>query len=247
MSTPSSPRVRARLAGALYVACIVCGFYAEMVVRAKLIVSGDAAATAHNILAAPALYRLGFFADVAAMGLGLLSAVILYTLLKPVSRGLALTVLALDVVSNTISICGAVLLYAPLVLLQNTDLLAPFSDAQRQSLALLSVHLYELTYALNLAFFSGSCVLTGYLILRSTFLPRVLGILLVIAGACYLTNSIVDFMPNGFADWLFPWILLPCALGEAALALWLLIAGVNTTKWREVAEADRRAAAAVSA
>lgn len=239
--------MRARVAGALYVLCIFCGFYAEMVVRAKLIVYSDAAATAQNILAAPSLYRLGIFADVSAMALGLLAGVILYTLFRPVSRGVALTVLVLDVVSNTISICGAVLLYAPLVLLQNTDLLAPFSDAQRQSLALLSVHLYELTYALNLAFFSGSCVLTGYLILRSTFLPRVLGILLVIAGACYLTNSIVDFMPNGFADWLFPWILLPCALGEAALALWLLIAGVNTTKWREVAEADRRAAAAVSA
>ncbi len=234
MSSPSSPRVRARVAGALYVLCIVCGFYAEMVVRAKLIVYSDAAATARNILAAPSLYRLGFFADVAAMGLGLLSGVILYTLFKPVSRGLALIVLTLDVVSNAISLCGAVLLYAPLVLLQSADLLAPFTDAQRQSFALLSVHLYELAYAMNLAVFSGSCVLTGYLVFRSTFLPRVLGILLMIAGACYLTNSIVDFMPTGFADWLFPWILLPCAFSEAALALWLLIAGVNATKWLEV-------------
>lgn len=240
MSTPFSPRVRARVAGALYVLCIVCGFYAEMVVRARLIVAGDAAATAQHILGAPALYRLGFFADVAAMGLGLLSAVILYTLFKPVSRGLALIVLSLDIVSNTISLAGAVLLYAPLVFLQSTDLLAPFTDPQRQSLALLSVHLYELTYALNLAFFSGSCIITGYLIFRSTFLPRVLGILLVIAGACYLTNSFVDFMPKGYADWLFPWILVPCALGEAALALWLLLVGVNATKWAELDDADRR-------
>jgi hypothetical protein len=235
--------MRARVAGALYVLCIVCGFYAEMVVRAKLIVYSDAAATAQNILAAQSLYRLGFFADVSAMALGLLAGVILYTLFRPVSRGVALTVLVLDVVSNTISICGAVLLYAPLVVLQSADLLAPFTDAQRQSFALLSIHLYELSYALNLAFFSGSCVLTGYLIFRSTFLPRALGILLVIAGACYLTNSLVDFMPKGFADWLFPWILLPCALSEAALALWLLVMGVNATKWGQVDAADRRAAA----
>ncbi len=243
MSTPSSPRVRARLAGVLYVLCIVCGFYAEMVVRAKLIVPSDAVATAHNILSAPGLYRLGFFADVSAMGLGLLSAVIFYTLLKPVSRGLALTVLVLDVVSNAISICGAVLLYAPLTFLQRPELLAAFSEAQRQSLALLSIHLYELSYALNLAFFSGSCILTGYLIFRSTFLPRVLGVLLALAGACYLVNSFVDFMPQGYADWLFPWILLPSALGEAAVALWLLFAGVNAKKWAEVDAAQRRVAA----
>ncbi len=67
---------------------------------------------------------------------------------------------------------------------------------------------------------------------------------MVFAGACYLVNSIVDFMPAGFADWLFPWILVPCALGEAAFALWLLFVGVDPVKWSVVAAADRRAAAA---
>jgi hypothetical protein len=229
------------LAGALYVLCIVCGFYAEMVVRAKLISFHDAAATAHNILASPALYRLGFFADMTAMALGLLASVILYTLFKPVSRSVALAVLVLDIVSNTVSISASVLLYAPLVLLPTSDYLTAFTMEQRESLSLLALHLYELAYAMNLAFFSGSCVLTGYLVFRSTFLPRALGILLAIAGACYLTNSFVSFMPSGFGAGLFPWILLPCAIGEAALALWLLLAGVNATKWAEVAARDRLA------
>ena len=87
--TGSSARLRARLAGALYVVCIVCGFFAELVVRAKLVVHSDAALSAHNIVAAPGLYRAGFFADVSAMTLGVLSSIVLYTLYKAVSRGLS--------------------------------------------------------------------------------------------------------------------------------------------------------------
>ncbi len=237
MIRETSPLVKARVAGALYLLCIVCGFYAEMVVRSKLIVGADAAATARNILASPMLYRIGFFADVTAMILGLLSAVILYTLFKVVSRGLALTVLALDIVSNTVSICGAVLLYAPLIILPADGPLAAFSPPQAQSLALLSIKVYELAYAMNLAVFSGSCLLTGYLIVRSNFLPKPIGVLLAIAGGCYLTNSFVDFMPRGFGGSLFPWILLPVILGEGALALWLLIVGVNSSKWTDIAAA----------
>jgi Domain of unknown function (DUF4386) len=232
-----SPRLKARIAGALYVLCIACGLFAEMIVRSKLIVYSDAAATAQNILAAPTLYRLGFFADVAAMMLGVLSSLIMYTLFKVVSRGLALTALALDVISNTVSICGSVLLFAPLVILRGGGPLPAFSPAELQWLALLSVKMYELAYAMNLAIFSGSCLITGYLIFRSTFLPKVLGVLLAIAGLCYLINSFVSFMPQGFGDFLFPWILLPVILGEGALALWLLFVGVDSSKWNEIAEA----------
>ena len=114
----TSARLRARISGALYVLCIGCGIFAEMGVRAKLVVNSDAAVTAHNIAAAPALYRAGFFADVSAMTLGVLSSVLLYTLLKAVSRGLALTVLVLDVISNAVSISASILLFAPLIILQ---------------------------------------------------------------------------------------------------------------------------------
>jgi hypothetical protein len=233
-----SPRLKARVAGALYVLCIVCGFFAEMVVRSKLIVYSDPAATSRNILASPALYRLGFFADVTAMMLGLLSSVIMYTLFKVVSRGLALTVLVLDVISNTVSLCGSVLLFAPLVILRGGESLAAFSPSQLQWLALLSIKMYESAYAMNLAIFSGSCLLTGYLIFRSGFLPRFLGVLLAIAGLCYLTNSFVSFMPQGFGDFLFPWILLPVIVGEGALALWLLFVGIDSSTWNRIAAAQ---------
>jgi|SRR5450631_606979 hypothetical protein len=234
----TSPRLKARVAGALYLLCIACGFFAEMVVRAKLIVYTDAAVTAKNILASPTLYRVGFFADLTAMALGVLVSVIFYMLLKPVNRGLALGGLVLDVLSNTVSICASILLFAPLIVLRG-DYLSTFAPAQLQSLALLSIKMYELGYAVSLAFFGGSCLVTGYLIFRSTFLPKTIGVLLAIAGVCYLTNSFVAFMPKGFGDDLFPWILLPCLLAEGALALWLLIVGVNSSRWNEIAEARR--------
>src|SRR5487761_2164817 len=88
----TSARLRARISGALYVLCIGCGFFAEMVVRAKLVVYGDAAVTAHNIAAAPGLYRAGFFADVSGMTLGVLSSVLLYTLLILQGDGYLMTI-----------------------------------------------------------------------------------------------------------------------------------------------------------
>ncbi len=215
--------------------CIGCGFFAEMLVRAKLVVYNDAAATAQNIAAAPGLYRAGFFADVSAMTLGVLSSVLLYTLLNVVSRGLALTVLVLDVISNAVSISGSILLFAPLIILQGDGYLSGLSAPQLSSLALLSIKLYESVYAISLGLFSGSCLLTGYLVFRSTFLPKTIGVLLALAGICYLLNTFVVLMPKGFAEYLFPWIFLPILVGEAALAFWLLIAGVNSAKWDAIA------------
>lgn len=234
----TSARLRARISGALYVLCIGCGFFAEMLVRAKLVVYSDAAATAHNIAAAPGLYRAGFFADVSAMTLGVLSSVLLYTLLNAVSRGLALTVLVLDVISNAVSISGSILLFAPLIILQGDGYLSGLSAPQLSSLALLSIKLYASVYAISLGLFSGSCLLTGYLVFRSTFLPKTIGVLLALAGICYLLNTFVVLMPKGFAEYLFPWIFLPILVGEAALAFWLLIAGVNTAKWDAIARAQ---------
>jgi hypothetical protein len=83
---------------------------------------------------------------------------------------------------------------------------------QLSSLALLSIKLYESVYAISLGLFSGSCLLTGYLIFRSTFLPRAIGVLLAIAGIRYALNTVVALMPKGFAEYLFPWIFLRSAL-----------------------------------
>jgi hypothetical protein len=94
-------------------------------------------------------------------------------------------------------------------------------------------------FAINLALFGFECLVAGYLIYKSTFLPRILGILLSVGGLCYLVNSFVDFMPSGFADFLFPYILLPSLLAETLLALWLAVFGLNSAKWHAVAASAR--------
>ncbi len=231
----ATPRQLARIAGVLYLICIASGFFAELFVRAKLIVLSDAATTAGNIMASPALYRVGFFADFAALTSGMVIAVLFYRLLKPLSPTLALLDFMLAIVSNVVSIVALILLYAPLVLLNGAPYWQALHPAQLQELALLSIKLYELGYAINLMLFGFECLVAGYLIFKSTFLPRTLGAFLAIAGVCYVINSYVDFMPAHFADFLFPYILLPSLLAETSLALWLTIIGLNNDKWYAVA------------
>ncbi len=228
---------KARVAGFLYVICIVCGFCAEACVRNKLVAYDDAGFTARNIIASPSLYRLGFLADLVSFTTGILIAVIFYDLFKSVSRPVARTSLVFAIVSNTVSIAASIFCFAPIHILSGAGYLKSFDPNQLQSLALLSLKLYQFGFVLNLGLFSIDCFATGYLIFRSTFLPRFLGILLIIGAFCYLTNSVAYFLPPKLLPDLFPWIYLPSLLAEVSLALWLLVAGVNVEKWRAVQQA----------
>jgi hypothetical protein len=239
--TVMSPDRKARIAGFLYLICIVSGFCAESFVRNKLVVYDNAALTASNIIASPSLYRLGFFADLVSFTTGIVIAIIFYDLFKSVSRPLARTAITFAIVSNTVSIAASIFCFAPLHILGGGGYLRTFEPNQLQSLALLSLQLYQFAFVLNLGLFSVDCFATGYLIFRSTFLPRFLGVLLIIGGFCYLTNSVIYFLPPKLLPDLFPWIYLPSLVAEVSLALWLAVAGVNVAKWHTV-ESDRAAA-----
>ena len=227
-------QLKARIAGLLYVVSIVSGFCAEFFVRNKLVAYGDAARTATNILASPALYRWGFLADLISFTSGILTAVIFYDLMRIVSRPAARVALTFSIVSNMVSIGASIFCYAPLHILSGASYLQTIDPAQLQSLALLSLHLYQFAFSLNLALFSIDCFATGYLIYASTFLPRTLGVLLGIGGLCYIYNSVVYFTPPGAVPDLFPYIYLPSLVAEGLLALWLLVLGVNVVKWHAI-------------
>ena len=227
-----SPNRKARIAGLLYVICIASGFCAEFFVRDKLIAYGDAVLTATNILASPSLYRWGFLADLVSFTSGIMTSVIFYDLFRIVSRPVARFSLAFAVASNTVSLAASIFCYAPLHILNGAGYLQSFTPAQLQSLALLSIRLYQFAFSVNLALFSFDCFATSYLIYKSTFLPRALGVLFGIGGACYLYNSVVYFTPPGAIPDLFPFIYLPSLAAEASLALWLLAVGVNAAKWQ---------------
>ena len=241
-----SPNRKARIAGLLYVICIASGFSAEFFVRNKLVTYSDAALTATNILTSPLLYRWGFLADLTSFTTGILIAVIFYDLMRIVNRPVARVSIAFAIVSNTVSLAASIFCYAPLHILSGASYLQTFTPAQLQSLALLSIRLYQFAFSLNLALFSFDCFATGFLIYRSTFLPRALGALLVVGGLCYLYSSVAYFSPPSSVPDLFPFIYLPSLIAEISLALWLLVVGVNTAKWQAVAgmTLDTRAAAA---
>jgi hypothetical protein len=231
-TTQMSPRLQARVGGFLYLVIMAAGFFAEGYVRGSLIVSGNAAATAHNILASEALYRLGGAAEFVTLFCDITVALILYNLLKPVNQSLALLAAFFRLVFTAVYATLSLAHFAPLILLARGGHLTAFTPDQLQTLAYLSLRLHTIGYNISLVFFGVHCVLIGYLVARSTFLPRLIGLLLLIAGGCYLTNSFANFISPTFAGSLFPYIMLPGLIAEGSLALWLFVAGVNVLKWQ---------------
>jgi len=236
----ASPRFKARIAGAFYLLIFVAAPFAEFFVRGRLVVDGDAAATATNILAHESLFRLGFVAELFTLLCDTTVALILYDLLKPVNRSLSLLAAFFRLMLVAIMAVDSLNYFSPLVLLGGAHFLTAFKADQLQALALVSQSLYTHGYNISLVFFGFHCLVIGYLIYRSTFLPRIIGVLLAIGGPCYVANSLGSFLSPGFAA---PYLLIPAALGELSLTLWLLVVGVNVPKWEEKASAWRASGA----
>jgi len=226
-------RFKARIAGVFYLLIIVAALFAEVFVRGRLVVSGNAAATAANILAHKGLYRLGGAADLFTFSCDAVVAFIFYELFRPVSRSLSLFAAAIRLMYVAIVGINTLNHFAPLIFLGGAQFLAAFRTDQLQALALVSLRFHALGYNIGLVFFGFHCLLIGYLILRSTFLPRIIGALMAVAGLCYVTNSFLNFLVPAFAARLFPLILLPGGVSELSLCLWLLVAGVNAQRWKE--------------
>jgi len=228
-----SPRLRARFAGLFYLICGMAYSYADGSIRGKLVVEGDAEATAHNILAHQSLYRLGFAADLVSALCYITVTLLLYDLLKPVSRSLSLLAALFSFAGCIIQALSSLFHLSPLVLLGGDHYLSAFNVEQLQALALLSLKLRAETANLYMVFFGWYCLLIGYLIFRSKFLPRILGVFMAIAGLSYQI-----FLSPPLAHDLFANVVKPAgALGELSLILWLLVMGVNASRWKEQAGA----------
>jgi hypothetical protein len=226
-----SPKRKARIAGFFYLLCAITGAFAEMYVRGNLIVAGDAAATAANILAHEQMFRLGLAADIIAGTCYIVVTILLYELLKPVNPTLSLLAAAFSLVGCAVGALSGILHLAPLVMLGGEPYLGAFSTAQLKAASLALLTLHAQGNLIGLVFFGIYCFLIGFLILRSRFLPRIVGALMALAGLCYLVNSFAHFISPAFASHLSPWIILPCGIGELALTFWLLVMGVNEDRW----------------
>jgi Domain of unknown function (DUF4386) len=232
-----SPRVQARIAGFLYLIVIVGGIFAEIFVRGRLVVHGDAATTAHNIVTHEMLYRWGFVVELFYCAFcNLPITLIFYSLFKVVNKNVALLMVFFDLVVTAIESISLLAHYAPLVFLGNGHYLSAFTVEQLQAATYMSVQLFELGFAMSLVFFGFDLLLLAYLIVRSTFFPRIIGVLLAIEGVGYLINSFALFLAPALQSRIFPYFAVT-AIAEVALCLWLLVIGVNEQRWKEQASA----------
>lgn len=220
------PQVAARLAGSLYLLIIAGGLFAQAFVRERLIVAGDAAATASNLLEHATLYRMGFGVHLLYLLCAIVLAMILYDMLRHVSASLALLALGFDIVAITVEGVALIDHLAPLRMLTDAGLTG-MDPTQLQLMAYAQARGFGHGFGISLVFFGAFCIVAGLLILRCGFLPRLLGVLMVVAGGCYLINSFAMFLVPDLATLLFPWILLPCLVAEFSLASWLLVKGID--------------------
>jgi len=218
-SPHASPRALSRIGGLLYLIIIVIGLFGEAFVRNRIVVPGDATATAANIKSFESLWRFGIAAELVLLICAVGLTIIFYVLLRPVSRDLALLAVFFNLVSLAVEAVAALNLVAALFPLGNDAYLGAFEPKQLYAMASMSVKSHGYGFGVALIFFGCECVILGYLIFRSGFLPKTVGVLMQIAGVCYLVNSFALLLAPSLANRMFPVILIPAFVGEASLCL----------------------------
>jgi hypothetical protein len=227
-----SPVALARVAGILGLLGIAFGAFDIGHIRATLIVAGDPAATSHNILAQELLYRTGFTGHILELLCNIVGEVIYFYLLWRVNLIVAGIAFVCGVVGIGVEGLDMLNAYLPLKLAAEGGALNAFNPEQRQALSYFSLQLQDAGLLISFVFYGADELLSGYLMFRSRFLPKVLGILLGIAGFCYVANSLLTFAAPSLDAKVYPAILYACFPGEFLSSLWLATVGLNAAKWR---------------
>jgi hypothetical protein len=228
-----SPKTKARLVGFFFLLTTVLGIIAEGFISNGLVVAGDAAATAKNILTNESLFRAGFAIYIVEMVCQVVMTVLFYDLLKPVSRTLARVSLFLNISGIIVKTFSRLFYIVPLLILGDAPYLNVFTAEQSQAMAMLSLRVNSEGPVIGLAFFGFAGLLESYLILKSNFLPRFLGVIGIVASVGW-----VLFLYPPLAYGLFPFIAGIGLVGALLQIFWLLWFGVNEERWLEQAKAS---------
>jgi hypothetical protein len=222
----SSPKNPGRFAGLLYVLTSFVGFFAMGYVPSKLIVHGNAAATASNIAASETLFRLGIAGELIGQAGFIFVALALYDLLKGVNRRHASLMVTLIVVSIPIAFVNELNSIAALVLVRGADFLSIFEKPQRDALAMLFLNLHHHGFVVAEIFWGLWLFPLGLLVYRSRFLPRFLGVWIILAGFAWVVLSLTGILLPQYQDKVDTYAQ-PAFFGEIAFMLWLLIRGAR--------------------
>lgn len=220
------PTSKARVAGLFYVLTTLAGML-SVTLGGELFVSGNPAATAANVLAHDTLVWVAPAANLIATACYIVVTALLYELFKPVSRGVSLVAAFFSLVGCVIGAGSEVFDLAPSLIVGSGATQALFNAEQAQSLAYAFFRMNGVAYNIAMGFFGFYCVLIGYLAYRSRLLPRVVAALMALAGLGWLT-----FLSPPLHHVLADYTNITGLVGEGVFALWLLVMGVNTTKWR---------------
>lgn len=223
VATDRSRLSTARFAGVLYLTIFVSGLFAELAVRSRLIEWGDPIATATNIVESPGLFRAGVAADIVMLVADVAIAVVLFQLLRPLNRTLALFAAAFRLTQAAVLSMNLMSMFQALRLLDDTDEFGTLGDVE--ALALLSLDSHRYGYILGLTFFGVATIAIGAIAWSSDRMPTALGGVLVLAGAGYLADMAMFFMIPGYDGAASAVVLAPALIGELWFALWLLTKG----------------------
>jgi len=226
----------ARTAGVLYIIIFVAGIVADFIIRASLIVPADATATAENIMASEGLFRLSIASDFTMILSDVAIALLFYVLLRPVNNTLALMAAFFRLAQATTLGINLLNLLFVTQLLGGADYLAVFDAEQSNALALMFLDGHATGYRIALVFFAISIAVLGYLLIKADYFPTILGIGLLVAALGYLTDSFANFLLTNYEDYqsmLEVVVFVPAVIAELALALYLLIKGVNVQRQDE--------------
>jgi len=232
-SIPSEDRDRvmisryARIAGVAMLLSIVFGLLGEMILPDRIVVARDPAATAANILGNPMLFRLTFAAYLVEALCDVALCVFFYILLKPVDQRLALLSAFFGIASMVMYAVSESSWFASSVVLGDTPGMSAFSPEQRNALAYLALRISGSIAWAFLCLYGIATMIRGMLIARSTYVPRILGILFIIGGACFLLRSATYLLAPRLSS---PILLLPMALAGIPMMAWLLIRGIDPAK-----------------
>jgi len=229
ISKKMNPNRTARIAGFLYLMLVPLGIFGIMYVPSTLVVSGDAAATVSNIMAQESLFRLSIVSALLVQLINIAVVLVLYQLLKPVNKKHAALMVIFILVAASIAMLNELTQFAVLLLLSGADYLTVFPKDQLQALVLLLLDLHEQGINIASIFWGLWLFPMGYLIFKSNYIPKILGILLMIGCFGYLADFVIlIFFPNfGVVISEFTFI------GELLLPLWLLIKGINVEQWEK--------------
>jgi hypothetical protein len=224
-----NPNKTARIAGVLYLLHAVFAFFTLLYVPSIFIVPGDAATTANNIMASESLFRISFVSDLIQQIVFILLVLVLFKLLKPVDKNHTVLMVILALVGVPIAMLNTLNQFAALLLASGADYLTVFTADQLQALVMLFLELQKHGVFIAQIFWGLWLVPFGYLVFKSGYIPRILGVLLIIACFGYLIEFLTFFLFPNFDATIFQVM----EFGEMLLPLWLLIKGVNVEQWKK--------------